>query len=458
MALKHFEKKDTNTVELVITVPKAEFDAATEKAYKKNVKNISVPGFRKGKAPRKMIEKLYGEGVFFEDAVNICYPDAYAAAVEEAGIEPVDRASVDIEEINDDGLTIKATVTVKPEVELTAYKGLKAEKVLFTVSDEEIDSELKRYQMRNSRQVTVDRAAEMGDTVTLNYSGSVDGEKFEGGTAENQTLKLGSGQFIPGFEEQLVGYVAGQEGDVKVTFPEEYHAKELAGKDAVFACKVLEVKTTEMDEIDDEFAKDVSEFDTLEEFKADIRRKLQENKDKGAQNMLEDALITEMLNNTKVEVPQCMIESELDDIARDMDYRMQMQGMNLDMYLQYTGSTMDMFRKSFADQADRRVRTRLALEKIAALENIQISDEAVEEEYKKLSEAYNVSVDQCKMFVSPENLRKDLAVAKAVELVKDSADVAEITAEEYEARQAALNAEVEKAAAEAKAEEAKTEE
>lgn len=450
MALKNVEKKEHNQVELTFTVPKAEFDAAVEKAYHKEVKKINIPGFRKGKAPRKMIEKMYGEGFFYDEAINICYPDAYGAAVEEANIDPVDRASVDIESIDEDGLTIKATVTVKPEVEISDYKGIKAEKVVYTVSDEEVDAELKRAQERNARLVTVDRAAELGDTVVLNYSGSVDGVKFDGGTAENQTLKLGSGRFIPGFEDQLVGYTAGQEGEVNVTFPEQYHAEELAGKAAVFAVKVLEVKTTEMDEIDDEFAKDVSEFETLEEYKADIRKKLQDQKDKMGQNQFEDDLITEMLNHVTIDLPECMIENELDDIERDYDYRMQMQGMNLEMYLQYTGMSKDGFRKAFKDQAERRVRTRLALEKIVELENIQVADEDVEKEYENLSKAYNVSVEQCKMFVSYKNLAKDLAVAKAVDLVKDSAEVTEISQEEFKARQEKLNAEVASAAEENK--------
>jgi trigger factor len=445
MILKAVEKKDKNTVELNIQVTKEEFEAAVEKAYKKNVKKMSVPGFRKGKAPRKMIEKLYGEGVFFEDAMNICYPDAYSAAVDEAKIEPVDRADVEVEDVNADGFTFKATVTVKPEVEISNYKGLEVRKVVYTVSDDEVAAELKRYQDRNSRLVAVERPAQNGDTVVLNYSGSVDGEKFEGGTAENQNLKLGSGMFIPGFEEQLVGYTAGQEGEVKVTFPTEYHAEELAGKDAVFAVKVLEVQETQVDELDDEFAKDVSEFDTLDEFKADIARKLQDGKDKKAQDDMEGDLITAMLNNVTIDLPECMIEQELDEIEKDFDYRMQTQGMNLELYLQYTGSNKEMFRKTFRDQADRRVRTRLALEKIAALENITVSDEDVNAEYDRLAKAYNIPVEQVQMFVSFDGLSKDLSVNKAVKLIEENAKITEITAEELEKEQEKINEEIKNA-------------
>lgn len=445
MILKAVEKKDKNTVELNIQVTKEEFEAAVEKAYKKNVKKMSVPGFRKGKAPRKMIEKLYGEGVFFEDAMNICYPDAYSAAVDEAKIEPVDRADVEVEDVTADGFTFKATVTVKPEVEISNYKGLEVRKVVYTVSDDEVAAELKRYQDRNSRLVAVERPAQNGDTVVLNYSGSVDGEKFEGGTAENQNLKLGSGMFIPGFEEQLVGYTAGQEGEVKVTFPTEYHAEELAGKDAVFAVKVLEVQETQVDELDDEFAKDVSEFDTLDEFKADIARKLQDGKDKKAQDDMEGDLITAMLNNVTIDLPECMIEQELDEIEKDFDYRMQTQGMNLELYLQYTGSNKEMFRKTFRDQADRRVRTRLALEKIAALENITVSDEDVNAEYDRLAKAYNIPVEQVQMFVSFDGLSKDLSVNKAVKLIEENAKITEITAEELEKEQEKINEEIKNA-------------
>ncbi len=435
MAVKSFEKKENSQVELIMEVSKADFDLAIDKAYKTNVSKINVQGFRKGKAPKKMIEKIYGAGVFYDDAIEIIYPTEYTAAVKETGIEPVDRADVEILEIGENGVTIKATVTVKPEVTIGKYKGLKSDKVIQSVSDEEIAAELKKFQDRNSRIVTVERAAINGDTITLNYSGSVDGVKFDGGTAENQTLKLGSNQFIPGFEEQLVGKSAGDECDVAVTFPTEYHAPELAGKEAIFACKVLEVKETQVDEIDDEFAKDVSEFENLADFKADIARKLQEAKDKTSQNQLEDTLITNMLNNVTVDVPHCMIETEIDDIERDFDYRMQMQGMNMEMYLKYTNTTKEVFRKSFEEQADRRVKTRLALEKIVELEKIEVSESEIDEEYERLAAAYNIPVEQAKSFVGREGIGKDLAVAKAVELVKNEAKVTEISLADYQKQQ-----------------------
>jgi trigger factor len=426
MELKSVEKTEKNNVTLEIAVDSQTFQNAVEKAYKKNVGKISVPGFRKGKAPRKMIEKIYGTGVFYEDAINIVYPEAYDAAVIEAGVEPVDQPSLDVVDVGENGLVFKATVTVKPDVEIKNYKGITAEKIKYTVSEEEINNEIERMRRQSAQLMTADRPAQLEDTAVIDYEGFCDGVAFDGGKAENHSLKLGSGSFIPGFEEQLVGKSAGEQFDIKVNFPTEYHSADLAGKEATFAINLKEVKETQLSELDDEFAKDVSEFETLEELKADIQKKLEDSKEKTSQNQYEEQLLSKMLEGLVADIPDIMIENEIDEIARDFDYRLSMQGMNLVKYLEYTGMNKDMFRESFKEQALRRVQTRLALEKIAALENIQISDEDVEAEYEHLAKTYGVEVDQVKLYVSPKNVKRDLAVVKAVEIVKENAKMTEV--------------------------------
>lgn len=433
MSLKSSNKIETNKYELEITVDKDKFEEAVAKSYKANAKKISVPGFRKGKAPRHTIEKLYGEGVFYEDAVNSLYPSEYEAAVKEAGIEPVDRADVEIVSVGKEGLTFKAKVTVKPEVEVSDYKGLKAVKKIYTVTDENVEHELTHVQERNARILTVeDRPAKKGDITVIDFDGSVDGVAFEGGKAEKQDLELGSGSFIPGFEEQIEGHSTGDEFDVKVTFPAEYHAKDLSGKEAVFKIKLHEIKVRELPELDDEFAKDVSEFDTLDDYKADIKKHLQEENERKSESEVEDSLIGQVISGLKAEIPEIMFENSIDNMVHDFDYRLQMQGINVESYLKYTGMEMDAFRKTFREQAERQVKVRLALEKISEIEKIEVSDEELEAEYKKFAERYNVEVEKIKAALKKEDITHDIAVNKAVDVVKNSAVITEEKAKDNE--------------------------
>ncbi|MCI5801311.1 MAG: trigger factor [Oscillospiraceae bacterium] len=422
MSLISAEKTGTNQHELKVSVGKEAFAAAVEKAYRKNVKNISVPGFRKGKAPKHIIEKLYGEGVFYEDAVNSLYPEAYAAAVEEAGLEPVDRPEIEVEEVSGDGFTFKAVVTVRPEVTLGEYKGLTAEKAEANVTDAMVEAEIDRLKERNARVITVeDRPAENGDQTVIDFEGFIDGVPFEGGKGEKFDLTLGSGQFIPGFEDQIVGKNVGDEFDVDVTFPEDYQAEELAGKPAVFKCRLHELKTKEYPEVDDEFAKDVSDFDTLAELKEDFRKKLTEAAEKRAQEEFENKLIDQVVEGMQSEIPPCMIDNKMEDLVKDFDYRLQAQGMNLETYLKYTGSGLDAFKQNFAPQAERQVKIRLALEKIVELEGLKASDEEVEAEYAKMAGTYSMEADKIKQFIPAKDIALDLAVNKAIDLVRESA-------------------------------------
>lgn len=427
MGLVSSNKVETNKYELIVTIDADAFEAAVEKAYRKSVKKISVPGFRPGKAPRKMIEKLYGEGVFFEDAVNDLYPSALASAVEEAKLELVDRPEVEITKIEKaDGVEFKATCIVKPEVEVSDYKGIKAEKTVKTVTDEDLNGELNKMADRNARVVSVeDRAAENGDITVIDFEGFVDGKAFDGGKAEGFSLTLGSGQFIPGFEDQVVGHNVEDEFDVNVEFPAEYQAEELAGKPAVFKVKLHEIKTRQLPAIDDEFVKDVSEFDTLDQLKEDITKKLQEQYDKSADTEVENQLIDAVIANMKTEIPEVMFENRVDESVREFEYRLQSQGMNLELYLQYTGMEMDAFRKTFREQAEKQVKIRLALEKIVELENIQPSAEEIAAEYDKMAENYKMEVEKIKGYIPEKDLVKDLAVNKAIDLIKDSAEIVE---------------------------------
>ena len=427
MGLVSSNKVETNKYELIVTIDADAFEAAVEKAYRKSVKKISVPGFRPGKAPRKMIEKLYGEGVFFEDAVNELYPSALASAVEEAKLELVDRPEVEITKIEKaDGVEFKATCIVKPEVEVSDYKGIKAEKTVKTVTDEDLNGELNKMADRNARVVSVeDRAAENGDITVIDFEGFVDGKAFDGGKAEGFSLTLGSGQFIPGFEDQVVGHNVEDEFDVNVEFPAEYQAEELAGKPAVFKVKLHEIKTRQLPAIDDEFVKDVSEFDTLDQLKEDITKKLQEQYDKSADTEVENQLIDAVIANMKAEIPEVMFENRVDESVREFEYRLQSQGMNLELYLQYTGMEMDAFRKTFREQAEKQVKIRLALEKIVELENIQPSAEEIAAEYDKMAENYKMEVEKIKGYIPEKDLVKDLAVNKAIDLIKDSAEIVE---------------------------------
>ncbi len=425
MELKNTEKQEHSVVALTIEITKAEFEAAKDKAFKKAGKNITVPGFRKGKAPRKMIEKLYGEGVFFEEAFNIIYPDAMEMAVEKAGIKPVGRADVDLGDAAEEGgLTIIAKVPVKPEVELSEYKGIAAEKETVKVPAAEVKAELNRLAQRNARTETVERKAKKNDTVDIDFEGPVDGVPFEGGKAEHHALTLGSGTFIPGFEDQLIGCKAGDEKDVVVTFPEDYHAKELAGKEAVFKCKVHKVEETILPAIDDEFAKDVSDTcETLDDLKKEISDRLKKQKQEAVDHDFEEKVLDGLIEKLQADIPQAMIESQIDSIVQDFGYRIQMQGMTLDQYLKMTGTEPGAFRAMFREQAERQVKTRLALEKVAELENIAVSDTELDEEYAKMAEQYKMDVEKVKSFVAADALREDLKVSNALELVKKHAKV-----------------------------------
>ena len=422
MELKNTEKQEHSVVALTIEITKAEFEAAKDKAFKKTGKNITVPGFRKGKAPRKMIEKLYGEGVFFEEAFNIIYPDAMEMAVEKSGIKPVGRADVDLgDPAEEGGLTIIAKVPVEPEVELGEYKGIEVEKETVKVLQADVKAELNRMAQRNARTETVERKAKKNDT---DFEGFVDGVPFEGGKAEHHELTLGSGAFIPGFEDQLIGCKAGDEKDVVVTFPEEYHAKELAGKEATFKCKVHKVEETILPEIDDEFAKDVSDTcETLDDLKKEITERLKAERQEAADNAFEEKVLDAVIDGMKADIPAAMIDAQVDTIVQDFGYRLQMQGMGLEQYLKMTGTEMGAFRAMFKDQAERQVKTRLALQKVVELEGITVSDKELEEEYAKMAEQYKMEVEKVKAIVSKEALEGDLKISNALEFIKKNAKV-----------------------------------
>ena len=425
MELKNTEKQEHSVVALTIEITKAEFEAAKDKAFKKTGKNITVPGFRKGKAPRKMIEKLYGEGVFFEEAFNIIYPDAMEMAVEKSGIKPVGRADVDLgDPAEEGGLTIIAKVPVEPEVELGEYKGIEVEKETVKVLQADVKAELNRMAQRNARTETVERKAKKNDTVDIDFEGFVDGVPFEGGKAEHHELTLGSGAFIPGFEDQLIGCKAGDEKDVVVTFPEEYHAKELAGKEATFKCKVHKVEETILPEIDDEFAKDASDTcETLDDLKKEITERLKAERQEAADNAFEEKVLDAVIDGMKADIPAAMIDAQVDTIVQDFGYRLQMQGMGLEQYLKMTGTEVGAFRAMFKDQAERQVKTRLALQKVVELEGITVSDKELEEEYAKMAEQYKMEVEKVKAIVSKEALEGDLKISNALEFIKKNAKV-----------------------------------
>ncbi len=425
MILKNKNNVETNRYELEISISADEFETAVAKVFKRESKKINVPGFRKGKAPRSIVEKIYGESLFYEDALNDLYPGALSDALEEAGLEHAGgNIDFDLGSIGKEGVEFKVTLTTKPEVEIGEYKGIKAERGSTDVSDDEIKAELDRMADRNSRLVEVtDRNTKKGDTVVFDFEGFVDGVSFDGGKAENYSLELGSGNFIPGFEDQMEDKAAGEEFDVNVTFPEEYHAEELKGKPAVFKVKIHEIKTKEVPAIDDEFCKDVSEFDTLDELKADIKHKMEHRKEHEVEDKVELQIVDQLIDSLKAEIPEVMFEARIDENVRDFDYRLQMQGLSLDNYLQYIGSDEKAFRDTFREQAERQVKLRLALEKIAKLENLYPSQEETDAEYKRLADAYKVSEAKVKSAIPASEVKGDLAVGKAMELVKSSADI-----------------------------------
>ena len=424
MSLTKSELIEKNQYELQFSVDKATFDAAVDKVYRKQVKSIAVPGFRKGKAPKSIIEKMYGTGVFYEDAINDLIPEHYTAALKESGLEVVSQPEFDIVSIDENGLVLSAKVFVKPEVEIKDYLGIKVEKEVTPVTDEDVNKEIETVRERNSREIEVtDRAAEMGDTAVIDFEGFCDGVAFEGGKGTDYALKLGSGSFIPGFEEQVAGKNIDEEFDVNVTFPTEYHAEELAGKEAVFKCKIHAITKVELPVLDDDFAKDVSDFDTFDEYKADLKAKIEKRHEANADNAVEEKLVEALIEKLEADIPEAMFVAETENFVRDYDNRLRSQGLDLNMYFKYTGMTLDNLREQMRPQAERQVKARLALEKIAALENLEATEEDINGEYENIANAYGVELDQVKASIDAEAIAADMKVKKAMDLVKEKAAI-----------------------------------
>lgn len=421
------EKLEGSKVKLTIEVSAEQFEAATQKAYQKAGKRFNVPGFRKGKAPRKVIENMYGPLAFFDDAFDIVYPEAYQAAIAEQGVEPVDRPDVSIETLPDgeNPLVFSLVVAVKPEVELGAYKGIEVEKRAYNVTDDEVDAAIAQLQEGVARMVDVDRPVENGDTVNLDYSGSVDGVKFDGGTAQGQTLTIGSGQFIPGFEEQMVGMAVGEEKDIEVTFPEEYHAEQLAGKKAVFAVKVNGIQVKELPALDDEFAKDVSEYDTLEALREAKRKELLEQAEKNAKIEKENDVVRKAVENATVEIPDAMVERQIDSFLQDLGYRLQMQGISLEDYLKYTNSEISALRDQYRADAALRVKSQLVLEAISKAEAIEAAPEEISDKVAEYAKQFgNMTVEDFEKNLQPDDRQyfaDQVVVEKTLALLVDSA-------------------------------------
>ena len=431
MNLISCEKLEKSMVELQFSIDAETFKAAVNNAFKREGKKYTIPGFRKGKAPRHMIEKMYGSDIFHYDAVNDLFPEAYEAAVKEAKIDVVGRPDPEVVSMSEaDGVVLKVKVAVKPEVELGEYAGLTVTKEAKNVNEADVDAEVKRMQDRNGRLLTREGAAENGDTVDIDFEGFVDGKAFEGGKAEHYSLVLGSGSFIPGFEDQVVGHSAGEEFDVNVKFPEEYGAAELAGKDATFKIKLHEVKYKELPALDDDFAKDVSEYDTLDELKDSIRNNIKTNLDKQAEQKVENDLMDQVITNMKADIPDAMVDSRIDELVQDFEYRISQQGLKLADYLKYMGMNIEQFRAQFKEQADKQVKMRLAMEAIVAKEGITASDEEFEEEVKRIADAYKMEADKVKSIVDAAAVKADLAINKAIDFVKEKANV--VTAEPKE--------------------------
>ena len=416
----------TNTTAIEFSFTAEEFENAISAAYNKRKKSITVPGFRKGKAPRKVIEAQYGESVFYDDAVNSLYNQNIVAVIDKTGLDVVDVENTEVVEVSkENGVKFKADIITKPVVEISDYKGLEVKKTTKNVDDAAVDAEIEKVRNRNARSISVeDRAAQIGDTAVIDFEGFLDGVAFEGGKGEKFPLELGSGSFIPGFEEQVAGKNIGEDFDVNVTFPEHYQAENLAGKPAVFKCKLHEIKGKELPNVDDEFVKDVSEFDTLDEYKADIKSKLEKAAADEAFTNLDNALVDAVIGKMKAEVPQVMYQRRIDEIVREWSAR---NRISVEDYLKYTGVTMDQFRANFTEVAKRQVDLRLALEKIAELENITVSDEDVEKEYADMAEQYKMDVDKIKAAVPTDAIKNDLKIEKALDLVRDSAKIEEVT-------------------------------
>ena len=418
------EKLEHDQVKLTIEIDADTFNAALQQAYVKNGKHYNIAGFRKGKAPRKVIESMYGEGVFFEDAFELCWGDAYDAALEENGLTAVDKPTLDIEKIGkDEGVVFTAVVQLKPTVKLGAYKGIEVEQPTYTVEDADVNAEIEKEREKNARFVDVERAVENGDRVVIDYSGSVDGVQFDGGTAEEQTIVIGSNTFIPGFEEQLIGMNVGEERDITVTFPEEYHAENLAGKEAVFHIKLHNVQFKELPELDDEFAKDVSEFDTLAELIADKRKKMEEQAAKNEKIAIENIALKTVCDNAEVEVPECMTERQANYMLRDMGYRLQMSGISLEDYCRYVGTDLNALKASYHDEAASRVKMQLVIEAVGKAENIACTDEEIAEVIKEYAENNDMPVEEFEKQISDDDREflSDRRIAeKTVALIVDN--------------------------------------
>ncbi|MBR3837832.1 MAG: trigger factor [Clostridia bacterium] len=437
MSLKSVKNGEKNQSILEIQIPAADFEAEVNKVYKKQASRISIPGFRKGKAPRSIIEKMYGKGVFYDDALNALLPGVLDEAVKEAGIEVVSQPELELGDIDENGVALTAKYWTKPEITVSSYKGIKAEKTVKKVAKAEVDAELERVRQRNSRTIEVtDRAAENDDVAIIDYEGFIGDKAFEGGKGEAHKLRLGSGQFIPGFEEQIVGHKIGDAFDVTVTFPEDYHAEELKGKEAVFKVVLNGIEKIELPELDDEFAKDVSEFDTLAEYKKDIKAKIEKRNADEADHMVEEQLLTAIIDAIEGDIPTCMFDNECENMLNDYENRMMQQGISMEMYLQYSGMTKAKMLEDLRPQAERQVKATLALEAIAKAENFEISAEEVEAEYARVAESYQIDVEKAKEYIPEEVIRKDVSARKAVELIKASAEITEAPAEAKAAKKA----------------------
>ena len=422
MALKSSNLTAANTYEVEVEVDGKTFMEAVAKVFKKQAKKLAVPGFRKGKAPRAIIEKMYGEDVFYDDAMQDCYPDALDEACEAAGLKVITVTGLEATFVSKEGFTFKATVVVEPEIEIKDYDGVEVEKLSTEVTEEMIDEEIDRVRERNSRMITVeDRAAENGDTVVIDFEGFCDGEAFEGGKAEEYNLELGSGNFIPGFEEQIVGHNTGDEFDIDVKFPEEYQAENLKGKDAVFKIKLHEIKTKELPEVDDDFVKDVSEKDTVAEYRDELKEQIAKRLESEAERDLDDKLTNAIIEKVEGEIPEQMYDREAQNMVREMDMRLRQQGMDFDTYMKYTGMDANAVLEMYKPEAERRVKMRLALEKIAELEKIEPTEDQINAEYDKMAEAYNMEADKVKEIIPVDSIKEDLGVQLAMNHIKDNA-------------------------------------
>lgn len=426
MTLNSSKETERNHHELEITVGEEEFSPAVDRAFRKNIGRINVPGFRRGKAPKSVVYKMYGEEMFYEDAVNMLYPKALDEALEEAKLEPVVMPEVTVSAVDKSGFTFTAKVVTKPEVELSGYKGIKVEKPVKNVGEELVDAELDRRRRRNARLVTVEgRPAQSGDTVIIDYEGSIDGVPFDGGKDENHTLRLGSGTFIPGFEDQVAGHQIDEPFELQVTFPEEYY-DQLKGKDAVFKVVIHQIQEEQLPEADDDFAQDVSEFDTLAELRADIREKLKENEQKRADSVAEDRLMDELVERMTCDIPNEMVEVKMDELLRNYEYRLRLQGIPLNDYIKFLKKTLEEFREEFRDPAVKQLRYRLALEQVAKLEDIQPTAEEIEAEFQKVADQGRRTVEEMKKVFSEKDIAADVAVTKALDLLKESAEITEV--------------------------------